>query len=187
MKPEFPIMLVSHDEEHKVAGATAFSALADALTGLGLDVVSVPSAHETTIASLTSRVSAVIFSVAPRTSAGAETAGRGEARLVTAVRERNERLPIFLFGEQLTAREIPSDVLRHVHGCINAFEDTSEFVARSIARPARSSISSSARTCCALTCATRSKSAVSCSMTPARSRSPRSAPPALSRPITCSS
>ena len=52
---------------------------------------------------------------------------------------------------------------------------------------ARCSTSSSARTCCAPTCATRSTSSASCSTTPGRSRRPSATRRASSTAITCSS
>lgn len=124
MKLEFPIMIVSNEAGQSNAGSAALTELSESLSALDLEVVHVPSAHEATISSMTSRVSSVIVSDA------------NPQPLVDAIRERNENLPIFLFGERLTARVIPSEVLRNVHGFINAYEDTSEFVARSIAREA---------------------------------------------------
>ncbi|MDJ1371562.1 Orn/Lys/Arg family decarboxylase [Gulosibacter molinativorax] len=57
-------------------------------------------------------------------------------RFVREVRAENAEIPVYLYGEQLTARRIPDDVLGEVAGVINAFEDTPSFVARLIQREA---------------------------------------------------
>jgi len=142
MKLEFPIMIVSSEEAEFSAGAAALDTLASSLSSLDSEVVRVPSAHHATISSMTSRISAVIISVSAPDEELAETAVEQASKLVEAIRDRNEALPIFLFGERLTARVIPSPVLGNIHGCINAYEDTSEFVARSIMREASNYISS---------------------------------------------
>jgi arginine decarboxylase len=54
-----------------------------------------------------------------------------------AKRQRNDRLPIFLFGDQLTAEMVPSNVLRHANAFMRLFEDSFEFMARAIAGAAR--------------------------------------------------
>lgn len=54
--------------------------------------------------------------------------------LVRAIREQNAEIPVFLYGEQLTARSLPTEVLAEIEGVINAYEDTPEFVAKVIHR-----------------------------------------------------
>ncbi|MEV4279646.1 Orn/Lys/Arg decarboxylase N-terminal domain-containing protein [Actinoplanes xinjiangensis] len=56
------------------------------------------------------------------------------AGFVLAVRGHNDRVPILLFGEQLTARRIPQPVLARIDGVVNAYEDTPDFLARKIHR-----------------------------------------------------
>ncbi|PWK47034.1 Orn/Lys/Arg decarboxylase N-terminal domain-containing protein [Actinoplanes xinjiangensis] len=56
------------------------------------------------------------------------------AGFVLAVRGHNDRVPILLFGEQLTARLIPQPVLARIDGVVNAYEDTPDFLARKIHR-----------------------------------------------------
>ncbi|MDR1423733.1 MAG: arginine/lysine/ornithine decarboxylase, partial [Azoarcus sp.] len=56
---------------------------------------------------------------------------------VEAIRRRNTDIPIFLYGETRTARHIPNDVLRELHGFIHMFEDTPEFIARYVVREAK--------------------------------------------------
>ena len=47
------------------------------------------------------------------------------------------RLPIFLFGDELTAEMVPASVLQHANAFMRLFEDSPEFLARAIARAAQ--------------------------------------------------
>ncbi|MDI6098749.1 arginine/lysine/ornithine decarboxylase [Actinoplanes sp. NEAU-A12] len=59
---------------------------------------------------------------------------RAAAEFVQAIRAHNDRVPILLFGEQLTARRVPQSVLSRIDGVVNAYEDTPDFLARKIQR-----------------------------------------------------
>ena len=69
-----------------------------------------------------------------------DAAGDGDhddlREFVRVIRAVNAELPVFLFGAQLTARQLPTEVLREIEGVINAYEDTPEFVARTLQREA---------------------------------------------------
>src|SRR5689334_2300454 len=56
--------------------------------------------------------------------------------VLAAKRSRNDRLPIFLFGDQRTAEVVPAGVLKHANAFMRLFEDSPEFLARAIARSA---------------------------------------------------
>jgi arginine decarboxylase len=56
--------------------------------------------------------------------------------VLAAKRGRNNQLPIFLFGDQLTAEKVPASVLKHANAFMKLFEDSPEFLARAIARAA---------------------------------------------------
>jgi arginine decarboxylase len=58
-------------------------------------------------------------------------------QVLASKRKRNEQLPIFLFGDQLTAENVPSSVLRHANAFMRLFEDSFEFMARVISRAAQ--------------------------------------------------
>ena len=61
-------------------------------------------------------------------------------------RSRNDRLPIFLFGDELTAEMVPANVLKHANAFMRLFEDSPEFLARSsCARRSSTSIASRRR------------------------------------------
>src|SRR5690349_24212270 len=58
-------------------------------------------------------------------------------QLLAAKRRRNDRLPIFLFGDERTAEVVPANVLKHANAFMRLFEDSPEFLARAIAQSAR--------------------------------------------------
>ena len=89
----------------------------------------------TAFARQSNRVSAFIYAVA-RDPAD-KKALTALARFVAAVRGRNPAVPIYLFGEQLSAVALPPPVLKEIHAFVNAFEDSADFVARGIARAAQ--------------------------------------------------
>ncbi len=57
--------------------------------------------------------------------------------VLAAKRSRNDRLPIFLFGDERTAEMVPARVLKHANAFMRLFEDSPEFLARAIARSAQ--------------------------------------------------
>src|SRR6476646_812716 len=57
--------------------------------------------------------------------------------ILAAKRSRNDRLPIFLFGDQRTAEMVPARVMKHTNAFMRLFEDSPEFMARAIARSAQ--------------------------------------------------
>jgi arginine decarboxylase len=58
-------------------------------------------------------------------------------RTLSTKRGRNDRLPIFLFGNERTAEMVPTGVLRHANAFMRLYEDSPEFMARAIARSAQ--------------------------------------------------
>ena len=131
MEPDFPIVLV---EAESLRASTGLLELAQALERLHVttrtlaapDVVAAAVGHAT-------RASAFVYSVL---GAGGDT--EGFVRFVHAVRERNTDIPIYLFGERLDATSLRMEVVQELHGFVNAFEDTPEFVAGAIARAGQS-------------------------------------------------
>jgi arginine decarboxylase len=66
-----------------------------------------------------------------------ETRWQSLEDILAVKRQRNPRLPIFLFGDTTTADMVPIPVLRHANAFLRLFEDSPEFVARVIAEAAR--------------------------------------------------
>ena len=58
-------------------------------------------------------------------------------QVLAAKRARNDKLPIFLFGDVHTAETVPTSVLKHANAFMRLFEDSPEFLARAIARSAQ--------------------------------------------------
>ena len=70
-------------------------------------------------------------------SEDAETRWQVLEEVLVAKRSRNDRLPIFLFGDELTAEMVPTNVLKHANAFMRLFEDSAEFIARVIVRAAQ--------------------------------------------------
>ena len=57
--------------------------------------------------------------------------------VLSAKRGRNDRIPIFLLGNQCTAEQVPANVLKHANAFMRLYEDPPEFLAQVIARAAQ--------------------------------------------------
>jgi arginine decarboxylase len=93
----------------------------------------------TAFAQQSSRVSAFIYAVVgdPGDPPAGHRALTALTRFVASVRSKNPAVPIYLFGEQLSAVALPPPVLKEIDGFVNAFEDSVDFVAHGIARAAQ--------------------------------------------------
>jgi len=141
----FPVIIIDEDFRSENASGLGIRALAKAIEEEGIEVLGVTSYGDlSSFAQQQSRASAFILSVDDE-EFSSEEADRTIAELrafVEEIRFRNAEIPIFLYGETRTSRHIPNDVLRELHGFIHMFEDTPEFVARYIAREARTYLDS---------------------------------------------
>ncbi|HOD00690.1 MAG TPA: arginine/lysine/ornithine decarboxylase, partial [Myxococcota bacterium] len=119
-------------------------ALAAAIEAEGFEVVGVTSYGDlASFAQQQSRASAFILSMDDDELANEPEQTIDELRaFVEEIRFRNTDIPLFLYGETRTARHIPNDVLKELHGFIHMFEDTPEFIARYVVREAKSYVDS---------------------------------------------
>ena len=132
----FPIAIIDEDYEGKHAAGRGMRQLAAAIEKEGFRVVSgVSYADAQRLVEVANNESCWLVSVD-----GAE-AGAGQWDLLEKVlakkRLRNDRLPIFLFGDERTAEMVPASVLKHANAFMRLFEDSPEFLARAIARSAQ--------------------------------------------------
>ncbi|QDQ27811.1 lysine decarboxylase [Chitinimonas arctica] len=142
MKFRFPVVVIDEDFRAENSSGLGIRALAKAIEDEGFEVLGVTSYGDLTgFAQQQSRASVFILSIDDEEfigEPGVETAAIANLRaFVQEIRYKNANIPIFLYGETRTSRHIPNDVLRELHGFIHMFEDTPEFVARSIVREAR--------------------------------------------------
>ncbi|SPB13758.1 lysine decarboxylase [Caballeronia novacaledonica] len=150
MKFRFPVVIIDEDFRADNISGSGIRALAEAIEKEGAAVVGLTSYGDpTTFAHQSSRASCFILSIDDdellpylEKDAEGEPAELAPAivdlrSFVEAVRHRNADIPIFLYGETRTSRNVPNDILRELHGFIHMFEDTPEFVARHIIREAR--------------------------------------------------
>lgn len=138
MTIDFPIAIVTNSVQPAPETWAALDALETALRKSGTSVERIHTvADATAFARLTTDNSAVVYVVDPRAMASEDDRHMDALReFVEVVRGQNERIPMYLYGEQLTARRIPVEVLSEIEGVVNAHEDTPAFAARTIQREA---------------------------------------------------
>ena len=141
MKFRFPIVIIDEDLRSENASGLGVRAFAKAIEEEGMEVLGVTSYGDmSSFAQQQSRASAFILSIDDEEFTPGPELDPAVLKLRTFIEEirfRNANIPIYLYGETRTARHIPNDILRELHGFIHLFEDTPEFVARHIIREAR--------------------------------------------------
>ncbi len=144
MRFHFPVIIIDEDFRSENASGLGIRALAAAIEREGMEVLGVTSYGDlASFAQQQSRASAFILSIDDEELALEPEETLAELRsFVAEIRHRNREIPIFLHGETRTSRHIPNDVLRELHGFIHMYEDTPEFIARSIKREAKAYLDS---------------------------------------------
>ena len=131
----FPIAIIDEDFEGKHAAGIGMRRLGEALEKEGFRVVGgVSYADARRLADVFNSESCWVVSVD-----GAEDSPKQWEileEILATKRRRNDRLPIFLFGDERTAEKVPASVLKHANAFMHMFEDSPEFLARAIARAA---------------------------------------------------
>jgi arginine decarboxylase len=140
MRFSFPIVVIDEDFRSENASGVGIRALARALEEEGAEIIGSTSFSDVRgFAQQHSRASAFILSVddeeLPATEGSPIVADL--RAFLQEIRFRNADIPIFLYGETRTSRDLPNDILRELHGFIHMHEDTPEFVARYIIRESR--------------------------------------------------
>src|SRR6476659_3516891 len=131
----FPIAIIDEDYEGKHAAGRGMRQLAQAIEKQGFRVVSGLSYKDARrLVNVANNESCWLVSV----DGSEDVATRWEILkdVLAAKRSRNDRLPIFLFGDEPTAEMVPASVLKHANAFMRLFEDSPEFLARAIARSA---------------------------------------------------
>ena len=141
MKYHFPIVIIDEDYHSENVSGLGIRDLAQAIEAQDIEVRAVTAFSDlTSLARQASRASAFIVSMHDDDFASSDEESPLVQELrdfVRKVRASNPDVPIFLYGETQTAPNIPNDVTRELHGFINMFEDTPDFVARYIVREAK--------------------------------------------------
>ncbi len=143
MNFHFPVVIIDEDFRSENVSGSGIRNLAEAINGQGFEVVGFTSYVDlTSFAQQSSRASCFIVSIDDDefgTGNEEELAQAIESirKFIGEVRRRNADIPIFLYGETRTSQHIPNDILRELHGFIHLFEDTPDFVAKTIIREAK--------------------------------------------------
>jgi arginine decarboxylase len=144
MRFRFPVVIIDEDFRSENASGIGIRVLVKAIEEEGIEVLGATSYGDlTSFAQQQSRASAFILSIDDEELTNEEEKTIAALRaFVKEIRLRNADIPIFLYGETRTTRNIPNDVLRELHGFIHMFEDTPEFIARYVVREARAYLDS---------------------------------------------
>ncbi len=144
MQFNFPVIIVDEDFRSENTSGAGIRALAEAIEAENMSVIGMTSYGDlASFAQQQSRASAFIVSIDDEEFANGADETIASLRLfVEEIRWRNPDIPIFLHGETRTSRHIPNDILRELHGFIHMFEDTTEFIAKSLVREARAYLES---------------------------------------------
>ena len=142
MKFRFPVIIIDEDFRSENTSGLGIQAMAKAIEDEGFEVVGVTSYGDLSqFAQQQSRASAFVLSIDDEEFTPGDDLDQAVLDLrnfIQEVRWKNSDVPIYIYGETKTARHLPNDILRELHGFIHMFEDTPEFVARHILREARS-------------------------------------------------
>jgi arginine decarboxylase len=146
MKFRFPVIIIDEDFRSENTSGLGIQAMAKAIEDEGFEVVGVTSYGDLSkFAQQQSRASAFVLSIDDEEFTPGDDLDQAVLDLrnfIEEVRWKNSDVPIYIYGETKTARHLPNDILRELHGFIHMFEDTPEFVARHILREARSYLES---------------------------------------------
>ncbi|RWR50988.1 lysine decarboxylase [Sinirhodobacter ferrireducens] len=142
MKFRFPIVIIDEDFRSENSSGLGIRALAQAIEDEGFEVLGVTSYGDLSkFAQQQSRASAFLLSIDDEEftpGPDLDPAVMNLRNFIEEVRWKNAEVPIYIYGETKTARHLPNDILRELHGFIHMFEDTPEFVAKHIIREAKS-------------------------------------------------
>jgi arginine decarboxylase len=133
---DFPILIVDSDFHSENAAGVFMRKLATELENLNFKVLNLETyVDAATVTSGFNAFSCILISV-EGSEEGVHFASHLQALLDASYR-KNENIPIFYVGERKTVEELQLQYLSQVRGVIYLFEDTSEFLARQIARAAQ--------------------------------------------------
>jgi arginine decarboxylase len=132
----FPIAIIDEDYEGKQAAGRGMRQLAAAIEKEGFRVVAGLGYEDARrLVNVFNNESCWLISVDG--TEATPTQWEILEEVLAAKRGRNDRLPIFLFGDERTAEMVPARVLRHTNAFMRLFEDSPEFLARAIVRSAQ--------------------------------------------------
>ncbi len=132
---EFPVTIIDEDFDGRSAASRGIRQLAEVIEGEGFRVVSgIGYDDAERLATVFNNECCWLVSI-DGAEANAQQWHQLE-RILCKKRERNDRLPIFLLGDERTAEMVPASVMRHANAFVRLFEDTPQFMARAITHAA---------------------------------------------------
>ncbi|WP_218568964.1 arginine/lysine/ornithine decarboxylase [Pseudomonas sp. 2FE] len=140
MKFRFPLVLIGQHMRADTATGESVRALAAAIEHAGIEVQWLDHYDDlSALAQQQNRASGFVVALDDADLGNDKVDGvvAGLGDFVATVRQRNNDIPIFLYGQTRTSQHLPKEILKELHGFIHMHEDTPEFVARYILREAR--------------------------------------------------
>ncbi|WP_301665439.1 Orn/Lys/Arg decarboxylase N-terminal domain-containing protein, partial [Methanoculleus frigidifontis] len=137
---EFPVLIIDDDLHAETAGGRASREIVEELRKEDFTVIEALNARDGIHAFLSHpHASCIIidWDLTPEPADGNRTA----ADVITLIKERNRKIPVFLYTERLAISAIPLDVISSIEGYIWKLEDTPDFIAGHIKRAARTYLS----------------------------------------------
>src|SRR5258708_39167109 len=127
----FPIAIIDEDYEGKHAAGRGMRQLAAAIEKEGFRVVGGLSYEDARrLVNVANNESCWLVSVDGAASDAKQWQALAEG--LAAKRGRNVQLPIFLFGDQLTAEVVPASLLKHAKPVLKMFQGSPPFLAPAI-------------------------------------------------------
>lgn len=133
---DFTLAVVADRSAADTDHADPLEAVKRALTALGTAVTEITPFNSARLLNDKSGLLIVVDRITGHPAAGMEDSSDSLRELLGQIRFQSADVPVFLYGESLTARSLPTEVLAEIEGVINAYEDTPEFVAKVIHREA---------------------------------------------------
>lgn len=135
LRNAFPIAIIDEDYAAASAAGRGMKELAEEIEKAGFRTVTGLSYEDASrLATIFNNESCWLVSVDGIESS--PTQWQVLEEMLAAKRARNDKLPIFLFGDVHTAETVPSTVLKHANAFMRLFEDSAAFMARAIVRAA---------------------------------------------------
>ncbi|MFH1653519.1 MAG: Orn/Lys/Arg decarboxylase N-terminal domain-containing protein, partial [Pseudomonadota bacterium] len=134
---DFPVLVIDHDLHTDNGGGRAMQEIMAHLKGKGYNIIESLSAEDAvdTFKSHT-EISCVLvdWDLGDRTG---RKNGKDSKEIVHAIRERNDKIPIFIVTERHKVQDIPTDILSQVQEYVWKMEDTPEFIAGKVTNAAK--------------------------------------------------
>lgn len=132
---DFPVLIIDHELNKDTGGGRAIRSVIAHLEDMDFSVIESLNGED---GIFTYKSHAEISCVLVDWEIGENTDGPGAADIVLAIRERNDKIPIYIVTEKHKVQDIPTAALSVVQEFVWKMEDTPEFIAGKITMSSKS-------------------------------------------------